>query len=80
MKPTREQVKALVALATEVYAVIKEATEKSSLRGIPSGHLYASLMGKMDIDAYNSLIDLLKAQDLIVEENYLLRAKPVKKA
>lgn len=80
MATRAEQVKALIDLAGAMFAVIKEATEKSALRGIPSGHLYAELMGQMDLDTYNRLIELLKDKGLVVEENYLLRATPEKKA
>jgi len=42
------------------------------LGSVPSGHLYARLMGHMDLDTYNKLIGLLKQANLVEESNHLL--------
>jgi len=42
------------------------------LGSVPSGHLYAQLMGRMDLDTYNKLIGLLKQANLVEESNHLL--------
>jgi hypothetical protein len=42
------------------------------LGSIPSGHLYALLMGDMSLDTYNGLIDLLKRTHMVAEKNHML--------
>lgn len=78
--PTPEQVKAMVELLRDIFALIKTATAESPLRGIPSGHLYAAVSDVMDLDTYNRLILVMKDSGLIEEVNYLLRALPDKQA
>ena len=64
------KVKAAVAVAATFYDLIKSTGE----RGIPSGHLYAMVQHKMDMEQYTAIINLLKRLNLITETNYLLRA------
>lgn len=40
---------------------------------IPSGHLYAQLMSKMDLNSYNRIIGILKNAKLISETNFELK-------
>lgn len=47
--------------------------------GIPSGHLYARLMGHMTLDQYNTLIGLLKTYGMVTESGYFLTAIPAEK-
>lgn len=61
-----EQVTAAIRAAAAVGDAIRE------LGSVPSGHLYARLMGHMSLDTYNKLIGLLKQADLVKEENHLL--------
>jgi hypothetical protein len=56
----------LKALALVVAEAIRE------LGTVPSGHLYARLMGFFSIEQYAQLIDLLKAAGLVREQNHLL--------
>ena len=60
--PTREQIvaalKALKALADAIR----------DFGRIPSGHLYAQVMGHMSLETYNSMIARLKGASLVVEE------------
>ncbi len=39
---------------------------------IPSGHLYARLMGQMDLECYNNIISILKHGKLVEEKHHLL--------
>ena len=50
-------------------AAIMEAGD----RGIPSGHLYAVVMGAVNIEEYTAAIGLLKKADLVSEKGHLLR-------
>lgn len=61
-----EQVTAAIRMAAAVGEAIKD------LGSVPSGHLYARLMGHMDLTTYNKLIGILKQADLVKEENHLL--------
>lgn len=63
---TAEQVTAGIRAAAAVGEVIRD------LGSIPSGHLYAHLMGRMSLDTYNSLIGILKQANLVEEKNHLL--------
>lgn len=42
------------------------------LKRVPSGHLYAQVMGHMDIHTYNKAIDLLKRTKMVEEKNHEL--------
>ena len=44
-----------------------------SLGTVPSGHLYARVMGKLSLDQYNQIIGMLKRQGLISETHYELK-------
>lgn len=61
-----EKVTAGIRMAAAVGEVIRD------LGSIPSGHLYAQLMGRMSLDTYNSLIGILKKANLVEEKNHLL--------
>lgn len=47
-----------------LYAIGKE--------GMPSGHLYAALMGRMTLDHYNDILSILKGCSLVSESGYFL--------
>jgi hypothetical protein len=42
------------------------------LGSVPSGHLYARLMGYMDIEAYTEVIQALKRAGVVSERDHLL--------
>lgn len=60
------QVRGAVAVVVAVAEAIRE------LGSVPNGHLYARLMGHMDLETYNKIIDILKKGGLVKEENHLL--------
>ena len=60
----------LVAAFKTVLAVAEAIREAGS---IPSGQLYAALLGRIDLAGYTKIIDILKRQGLISEDNHLLR-------
>lgn len=53
-----------IALAQSIHA--------AGPGGIPSGHLYAAVMGKCDLPYYQAAIDMLKKQGCVKESNHLL--------
>lgn len=70
--PTKEQVTACIDIIRAIADCIKECTEKSALRGIPSGELYAQVMAFLTLDQYNAIISKLKELGIVRESNHLL--------
>ena len=56
-----EQLKAGFKVIQAVAEAIRAAKK------IPSGHLYAALMGKLTLDQYQSIINTLKGTGLVTE-------------
>lgn len=54
-----------MAAAFQILAAVAEAIRE--LRSVPSGHLYAQLMGRMDFETYTKIIDRLKGAGLVAE-------------
>jgi hypothetical protein len=65
--PTREQLRA----ALDALLALSEAIR--ALGSVPSGVLYAHVMGVMSIDAYASAVATMKGAGLVVEEANVLR-------
>jgi hypothetical protein len=66
--PTREQLRAGVALIFAVSECIREA------QTIPAGLLYVALMDRLTIQSFNSVLDTLKRAELIEEgPDHLIR-------
>lgn len=63
---TREDIGRVLAVVQVLAEAIRGATE------IPSGHLYAQVMGKIDLAAYEGAIGLLKRAGLVVEKGHVL--------
>lgn len=61
MSITTAQATAAIQLIVAVGDVIRE------LGQIPSGHLYAQLMGQLSLDQYQSILTQLKKADLVKE-------------
>ena len=60
------------ASATEILRTIAECIKTAGSNGLPSGHLYAMLMGSMDINTYTQCISILKRSGIIAENNFIL--------
>ena len=56
-----------------VLDVLQEIIKGAGTSGIPSGHLYAQLMGKMSLEQYTKLIDILKDAGKVTEIGHVLR-------
>lgn len=66
MTVTKEQITAAVQTIKVVADIIR-------LKGsIPSGHMYAELMGHLSLEMYNSVIARLKGAGLVKESGHLL--------
>jgi hypothetical protein len=65
--PTDAEIKAALRMTIAVAETIREADE------IPSGTLYASLMGRVTMEGYTKLLNTLKNADLVSEHNHVLR-------
>ena len=64
----RKQIEATLQVLKALAGIIYEAGE------IPSGHLYARLMGTVSLDEYQRLIGTLKGAGLVTEKpGHLLR-------
>lgn len=60
------KVKAMLLTCEALGSAIREA------KSIPSGHLYAAVMGHFSIGEYMSAIGILKDVGLVKESNHLL--------
>jgi hypothetical protein len=60
--------------ALKVINTIHNCIEDAGEEGIPSGHLYAMLMGfGMTLDSYNAVISYLKKAGKITDSGHLLK-------
>jgi len=58
------------AAALKVVLTVGEAIR--DLKRVPSGHLYARLMGHLSLNEYTTIIEMLKASGCIREERHEL--------
>lgn len=59
-------VEKLKLAAKIIFLAIKEAG------GMPSGHLYAAVMGSLSLQEYQTCLDVLKSTGLVKESNHFL--------
>lgn len=64
--PLSDKEKAALSVVMAIGETIKD------LGHVPSGHLYAQVMGRLSLDQYNKVIDLLKKVGAVKEENHVL--------
>lgn len=64
---TKDQVRAAVNTVVVLTETIRE------LKEVPSGVLYAQVMGHMSFENYQAAIALIKRTKLVSEENHVLR-------
>ena len=57
-----------------MIAAIYSAIEEFGSSGVPSGHLYAAVMGKINLDNYNAIIEVLVKVGKITNKGHLLTA------
>jgi hypothetical protein len=70
---TIEQAKKQAAAIVQAAVAIGESIK--ALKTIPSGHLYAQLMGKMSLEVYNHIIGLLVGAGQVKLESHVLTWK-----
>ncbi len=58
--------------ALQVSLIICDAVRDAGPMGIPSGHLYAALMSKVGLDAYNSILAVVVRKGWIRNSGHLL--------
>ena len=66
--------KAQLHAVFEVLTTLHKAIQSTGEQGIPSGHLYAMLMGKIGLSQYEQLISILLQSGKVTRSNHLLRA------
>ena len=62
----REQIEVAIAATAAVAEAIRE------LKSVPSGELYARLMGTLSIESYTAILGAIKRAGLIAESGGLL--------
>lgn len=62
-------------LITEMLIAIGKTVRDAGDAGIPSGHIYARLMGALSLDQYNQIISILVKSGIIENKNHLLTFK-----
>lgn len=60
-------------IVSSIQATAAIAETIRMVGSIPSGHLYAQLLGRMSFEAYEAIIAMLKRAGLVAEENNVLR-------
>lgn len=60
---------AALQMAMAVAETIRDLSKVSLLGGVPSGELYAALMGRLNIQQYEAIISALKGAGLVDEKN-----------
>jgi hypothetical protein len=55
-----------------VLATLAVAEAIRELGSVPSGHLYARLMGQLSVESYGAIIRTLKGAGLVEEKSHLL--------
>lgn len=63
-----------------VLDALYEAIADAGTQGLPSGHLYAALMGHMTLDTYQTMIDVLVQTGRVTLSGHVLRIKTGKDA
>jgi len=60
------------SVITVVKDILLETIREAGPNGIPSGHLYAALMGHLSLDSYQALIGMLKTAGKVKESYHVL--------
>ena len=74
MTDRAKQLDAQLQIIRIVAEAIRDLTlsNANGLGGVPSGHLYAQLMGTFTLAQYQSVVNVLKRAKLVDEKNHLL--------
>lgn len=71
---TAKQAEAAIGIARAIADAIRDITlsNASGLGGVPNGHLWAHVDGKISYANYTAIIDVLKRAKLVEERSHLL--------
>ena len=69
MALTEAERKGIVAAVRAIAESIKEADQG---QGVPSGPMYAALMGVMNLEQYNAIIGVLEGASIIRKSGHVL--------
>ncbi len=60
------------------YVVLKALANAKAAPsgGVPNGHLYAQLMGEVNIDQWNRFVELMVVSGVVAQSNYFLTILP----
>lgn len=72
MIPTKEQAKRAIEAFLGVCEAVDEVIAAHGPQGVPSGHLYARVCGKMSLEMYQKVIDTLTGAGLVKHKGHLL--------
>lgn len=67
METTQQQLKAGLGIIVAVTETIREAGE------VPEGVLYATLMDRMDLAAFEKMVAIVVGSGLVTKQSHLLR-------
>jgi hypothetical protein len=71
MKPSETQLRQQILAHVQMTAIIADTIQE--LKEVPSGHLYARVMGSMSLEMYNFFIDtLIKSKVVRRDPSHLL--------
>lgn len=62
-------------MTAELQIIMAVADAVKALGSVPSGHLYARLMGRMSLAEYDGIVAVLKRAKLVEERHHLLTWK-----
>ncbi|HPC65305.1 MAG TPA: hypothetical protein P5175_06330 [Anaerohalosphaeraceae bacterium] len=68
----KERVKNQAAAMLRFIQIVADAIQEAGSHGIPSGHLYAVMMHKIDLRTYTYAIDILKESGAVTEQFHRL--------
>ncbi len=57
----------------ELMIIMADAIKQAGEFGLPSGHLYAMVMGVASLELYDQIIQSFKTNGLITDKGYLLK-------
>ena len=69
-KPTNEELKKQIQASIQITVTIGQTI--CALGSVPSGELHAQVMGKLSLESYSNVIEMLKKAKLVKESNHLL--------
>jgi len=74
--PRTKDLAAALKQAAAMMEALREAINAAGAQGIPSGHLYAHLIGKLSLQHYQAMISaMVEAGKITIDGQHVLRGK-----